>query len=365
MTIALKTKPGINGANVLSIPETWNPNWFRHFINNSLKGADVRNAEGTGGITITGNISSPYATIGFSGSSSGISTVTSTGATITVTDPTGPTVNLDLPASGVVAGSYTSANITVNAEGVVTAAANGSGGGGSQLPGTIPDLVMWVETDNILGAAGSVVGRIQEKTPWITGVAATAPALSASPIIAAVISPTQVNSLNVLKWPATTAGNYAISPGLTLNLGATYFVVVLPLANSTGSQALVAGTASGGTALYLTNASGNNALAIVDEGTAGIGTSSALWTVGVPFQANVTYNPTTGAFAFRQSRAVANSGTGPTGVGTTNGLLNVLGGDQFGSNLNAAIAAVIVYNRVLTSTEITNVENYLNTKWGV
>lgn len=47
----------------------------------------------------------------------------------------GPTfralVNADFPTSGVSAGSYTSANITVNAQGIVTSAANGSGGGGS------------------------------------------------------------------------------------------------------------------------------------------------------------------------------------------------------------------------------------------
>jgi hypothetical protein len=67
MAITLKTKPGINGANVLSIPSIWDPNWFRHFINNLLKGADVRNAVGEGGITVSGNISSPYATINLTG----------------------------------------------------------------------------------------------------------------------------------------------------------------------------------------------------------------------------------------------------------------------------------------------------------
>ena len=37
--------------------------WFRKFIANSLKGADVRNAVGVNGVTVSGTIASPYATI--------------------------------------------------------------------------------------------------------------------------------------------------------------------------------------------------------------------------------------------------------------------------------------------------------------
>jgi hypothetical protein len=65
MTNTLPSKPGIAGAKVLSIPEQWSASWFRWFISNLLKGADVRNAVGANGITVSGTIASPYATIGF------------------------------------------------------------------------------------------------------------------------------------------------------------------------------------------------------------------------------------------------------------------------------------------------------------
>lgn len=67
MTIALPSKPGLTSAAALSIPKDWNPAWFRGFISNYLKGADVRNAVGSGGVTVSGTIASPYATIGFAG----------------------------------------------------------------------------------------------------------------------------------------------------------------------------------------------------------------------------------------------------------------------------------------------------------
>jgi len=65
--------------------------------------------------------------VAVSAGSGTISDITSTGGTITVGAPTGPTTNVDLPASGVTAASYGDAShvgqFTVDAEGRLTAAA--------------------------------------------------------------------------------------------------------------------------------------------------------------------------------------------------------------------------------------------------
>lgn len=61
----LISKPGMTSASTLSIPPAWSSSWFRNLISSQLVGADVRNAVGSGGIVVSGNITSPYATIGF------------------------------------------------------------------------------------------------------------------------------------------------------------------------------------------------------------------------------------------------------------------------------------------------------------
>jgi hypothetical protein len=83
MATLLISKPGLTSASALSIPQDWSMSWFRSFISNQLKGADVRNAVGSGGIVVSGTIASPYATIGF-------------GAPVTLPGP----VTITAPASG-------------------------------------------------------------------------------------------------------------------------------------------------------------------------------------------------------------------------------------------------------------------------
>jgi hypothetical protein len=235
------------------------------------------------------------------------------------------------------------------------------------VPGTIADLTYWWNSSAILGSAGKIVPRLQELTPWVGGVFAFNTGTTTT------IDGTQLNGLNVIKFPAGTGpGTYSISYPTTLSpvpaatSGATYFVVFKPSsAVAAAGQAFIGGAASA-LAFYMNTASGGTAISLVKSAVAVIGVATATWTTGTWYQANATYNAGSGAYAFRQARAAAGSGTGATTAGS--GLLQFVGSDSntTGAPLNtASMAEIIIYNRVLAGAEITSVENYLNTKWGV
>lgn len=146
---------------------------------------------------------------------------TSTGGTLIITNPAGlnGNTNFELPVSGATPGSYTNANITVNAQGLITVISNGSSSGGVSSVSNADGSILVTSTTGAVtvslsangvsnsklrqSSAQSVVGNPTSSTANVTDITATANnqilASSGSTIgfralIAADEPPTTVNS---------------------------------------------------------------------------------------------------------------------------------------------------------------------------
>jgi hypothetical protein len=220
------------------------------------------------------------------------------------------------------------------------------------VPTTIPDLVFWWTGDAARPiTAGNRLYALTNSCPFLPayGLNAIGPKF-------AVLSATQQNGLNAYTFGSGGVSEYTFPAGGPVLGNCTVFFVFKP-AGVTGNGVLVQG-AIGSLGLYI--GSGNLNLQLVGVGAIGVDTTTL--SAGAYVQANATYNSTSGAFAFRVARAASSSGSHAASV--TAGCTSI-GAQAGASPLLGDLGEKIIYNRVLSPTEIATVEAYLLAKWGV
>lgn len=231
------------------------------------------------------------------------------------------------------------------------------GGSSPEYPDTLNDLVLWFTGSKTNKSQGRLLPALQNFTSSLPGL--TPLAISAAPR-----SSTDLNSLPVYTFNGYSTA-YATPNAISAATGAllkklTIFVVFKP-SFVNAYQNFLCGQ-SNGSLQFVINPSAH--FEVISSGVTIIGTDSNTLSAGTWYQANCTYDDSTGAFAFRVAQAAGASGTNAQTISVPSGAVgyNPSGSIQF---LGGDLAELIVYDRVLSPTEIANVEAYLNAKWGV
>lgn len=243
----------------------------------------------------------------------------------------------------------------------VAGAAGGGGGGGLPTALNIPNLQYWFDASQLNANAGSAISTLQNFNPPLFAMSPQSAAPSGAAAIG-VVSATQLNSKNVIDIDGSASGGnggyiFANSTGPLLKQ-ATLFAV-FKATNVTPTQAIVSGPSNS-----LAFSVSGGSMILVNQFIAVLVSSSAVLANGTWYQANATYDGSTGVYAFRIARLPEGSGTTTaTAIGACSTAIGyTLSASQ---NFVGSFAEIDVFDRVLTGGEISAIETYLHTKWNV
>lgn len=242
------------------------------------------------------------------------------------------------------------------------ATAGGGGGGGSlpAPPASVPGLVIWMDASILPFSSASQLPAIPNPNPqFVPGFYEAINSAGASPT-GAKVGATPQNGHPVIDCSAgSNDTSYLITNGYGLAKGFTYFAVLNPLA-------IVIGDIVGGAANAVNiQTSSTRQISITQAQVAVKATSTGTMAANTWQQVNCTWSGA-GAYAFRIAKTAAGSGTASAftsfSVGSTSLFYN---GGVAANYFAGLIAELLVYQRVLSGTEITAIESYLSAKWSV
>lgn len=230
----------------------------------------------------------------------------------------------------------------------------GSSGGIVGVPTTIPGLDFWCDASQLTGfSSGNAVNS------WENLIGG--PAVSAngtSPTYQAGV----INSLPVVRFAG--AGNFSsVMPNVVLAREMSFFCV---LKISSLSQAYSAVFSSNQASAIQYFIKSNGKTAFYTAGANYDGTGAATLTTSNFYVISVVNGPIGMATRVALAADASSSSTGFQSTGTTS-LLGTIGNDPNNSPraFSGDIAEIIIYKRGLSTSEVSTIENYLKTKYGL